>query len=94
MNKFIVPFCLALVYASAAHSDWLTSSRECGNRLSSQTGCASCSALWPEISRCAGEAEGVDMSRVDTCIKRVNAQDWNKPMYVDRVGAVGDCLGR
>jgi hypothetical protein len=94
MIRFALPFCIGLSLAPAAYADWRDAAKECGNAAAAQARCASCSALWPEISACAAKAEGLDHERTAACIARVNNENWAKPMYFDRVAAVFACLAK
>lgn len=94
MSCFCLLFCLGLALASTAHAEWRAAAKECGNAVAEQTGCASCSALWREISRCAAQTEGMDPNRVETCIQRVSRQTSAEPMYFDRIAAVFACMGK
>jgi hypothetical protein len=89
MRRFLTPFVLGLTLASgSAHADWDMAVNGCA-RLLTDPNCGSCSALWPDIARCAAKAEGVD---ADPCIARVNDKYWQEPMAFDRVRAVRSCL--
>jgi hypothetical protein len=96
MIRTSIPFCIALTCVFPAHADWAASAKECAEVIAAQTmpRCGSCAALWPQISKCAADAEGVDPARTGTCINRVNDDNWGKPMYFDRVGAVISCLSK
>jgi hypothetical protein len=95
MIRLALPFCLVLS-AATAHADWKHSAEECGALVAAQTvpRCGSCAALWPQISKCAAEAEGVEPARAEACINRVNTDDWSQPMYFDRVAEVFSCLSK
>lgn len=86
--------CLCLLAGSEAVADWTQSTMACAELIAAQTSprCGSCAALWPQISKCAADAEGVEPARADACISRVNNESWAKPLYFDRVGAVVSCL--
>jgi hypothetical protein len=77
-----------------AYADWNESVKECAATIAAQAHCASCSALWPQISKCAADQEGADPALADGCIARVNNKDWAKPMYFDRVAEVIACLSK
>jgi hypothetical protein len=94
MIRFALPFCLGLSLATPAHADWKGAAQECANVIAARTLCASCSALWAEISRCAAGSEGIDSARANACIRHVNNENWAQPMYFDRVAAVFSCLSQ
>src|SRR5438270_9303855 len=94
MSRIVFPVFLVLATVQTAYADWNESAKACGELIAEQTvpRCGSCAALWPQISKCAADAEGIDPTRTDVCIARVNNDNWAQPMYFDRVGAVISCL--
>lgn len=79
--------------ADAAEIGWQQVIRTCAQDLQRGQQCGSCSAFWPEISRCAAQAfPGATPALVETCIERVNARDFKMPMAHDRSIDVIMCL--
>jgi hypothetical protein len=92
MIRSVLAFSLVLAIPPTAYADWNESAKECAEQIAAQAHCASCSALWPQISKCAADHEGGDPALTDSCIARVNNKYWAKPMYFDRVAEVFSCL--
>jgi hypothetical protein len=90
----LVLLSLFVAASPAAYADWNESAKECAEQIAAQAHCASCSALWPQISKCAADHEGADAALTDGCIARVNNKYWAKPMYFDRVAEVFSCLSK
>ena len=96
MRRVALPLFVIVAAGPAAAADWGASAKECSALISAQTSprCGSCAALWPQISKCAADAQGIDPARTDDCVTRVNNDNWAKPMYFDRVSAVIACLSK
>jgi hypothetical protein len=89
--KAIIFGAAVILLAAAAHADdWEARARQCAETIAQQIGgCGSCSAIWPEVSRCTFGRTPV----VEKCLHQVNTAAVDKPMGYDRISDVAACLG-
>lgn len=90
IGRLVGLFAIAVTGMAQAAQDWHVLVRRCMDSIERQIHCASCSAAWPEVSRCAfGRTP-----QVEQCLEQVDAATTDKPMAYDRIADVAACLGR
>ena|SRR5690242_15530968 len=83
----------AVADCSAFAYSWSGVAQQCAAEIAQQNpDCGSCSALWPDISRCVASRLMPGAPSVEQCIARTNEREWRAAMAHDRVAETIRCI--